>query len=65
MEGLRFKNLKYDRNVQLTHCFFFLINIFVSVCIIKKNKTEVQKQSSNVLLKVGVPKEKLKNMKNP
>ena len=43
IEVLRIKNLKYDRNVQLTNCFF-LINTILFVCIKQTSKTEVQKQ---------------------
>ena len=64
IEVLRIKNLKYDRNVQLTNCFF-LINTILFVCIKQTSKTEVQKQPSNECLKVGVPRENLKSRKNP
>ena len=64
IEVLRIKNLKYDRNVQLTNCFF-LINTILFVCIKQTSKTEVQKQPSNEWLKVGVPRENLKSRKNP
>ena len=64
IEVLRIKNLIYDRNVQLTNCFF-LINTILFVCIKQTSKTEVQKQPSNECLKVGVPRENLKSRKNP
>ena len=39
MEVLRIKNLKYDRNFQLTNCFF-LITTLLSVRIKRTSKTE-------------------------
>ena len=42
MEVLRIKNLKYDRNFQLTNCF--LINTLLFVRIKQTSKTEVRKQ---------------------
>ena len=43
MEVLRIKNLKYDRNFQLTNCFF-LISTLLFVRIKQMSKTEVRKQ---------------------
>ena len=37
------ENSKYDKNFQLTHCFF-LINTLLFVRIEEKSKTEVRKQ---------------------
>ena len=42
MGVLRLKNLKYDKNVQLTYCVF--INTLLFVHIEQTSKTEVRKQ---------------------
>ena len=56
MEVLRIKNLKYDRNFQLTNCF--LINTLLFVRIKQRVKQKFGSSHSNVFLKVGVPREK-------
>ena len=42
MEVVKIENLKYDKNIQLTH--FFLINTLLFVRIEQKSKTEVGRQ---------------------
>ena len=51
------KNLKYDRNFQLTA---YLINTLLFV----RNKQTSENRSAEAAIKIGVPREKIKKYKN-